>query len=537
MTYDYIIVGAGSAGCVLANRLSANPAHRVLLLEAGAKDSKMEIHIPAAYGKLHRSSVDWAYYTEPQKYLKERKLFHPRGKTLGGSSSTNAMAYIRGNSRDYDDWEALGNKGWSYKDVLPYFIKSECNEQYNEMDAGFHGKNGLLNVTKAQQFKTPLADTFVKACVESGIPANNDFNGKNQEGTGLFQFTIKNAKRHSTATAFLDPAKKRENLEIITNVLVKQIIIQQDTVRGIEFYTSRTSTQKVYGKNVIMTAGAFNTPQILMLSGIGNREELKKLSIETKKNLVGVGKNLQDHLFFGVGSLCKQPITANTFLKPFNQLKGAFEYFLLKKGPFTMSPLEANAFSRTDPKSDRVNIQFHFAPVHIGEDLKTDLYDLKTYPLTDGYSILPTLIKPKSRGTIALRTAGAWDAPSIDPQYFSEQDDLDVMLKAFRMAYNIGMQSAFEPYRLRMHPPKDTASDGEIIEHIINHVETVYHPVGTCKMGDDEMSVVDSDLKVKGIDGLWVADASVMPTIPSGNTNAAVIMIAEKFADMILGKK
>ncbi|AKD58094.1 GMC family oxidoreductase [Spirosoma radiotolerans] len=547
MNFDYIIVGAGSAGCVLANRLSADPQTSVLLLEAGGPDTKMEIHIPAAYTKLHGSSVDWGFWTEPQTALDGRRMYQPRGKTLGGCSSTNAMAYVRGNRSDYDDWAAVGNPGWAYEDVLPYFIRSEHNEQYGQLDARYHGHEGLLNVTYATRFKTPLADAFVDSCVQVGIPPNADYNGAEQQGTGLFQFTIKNGRRHSAATAFLVPALNRPNLKVITHAHAKQILIQSDRAVGVEFITGKNQTQQAMArKEVILSAGAFQSPQLLMLSGLGPIDALRSAGVPIKKELPGVGQNLQDHLFSGVSCLSSQRgSSANFHLKPINQLKGLAQYMFSKKGPMTISPLEAVAFLKTEharpdaANPGRVDMQLHFAPVHFGTYGEADFYDLTTYPVTDGFTVLPTLLKPKSRGYVSLRSANPLDAPVIQPNYFTEEADQQVMVSGLRKTIEVMKADAFRPYSLGINVPTVHASDDDLWQHVLNIVETVYHPVGTCKMGQasDEFAVVDTKLRVHGMEGLRVVDASVMPTIVSGNTNAPVIMIAEKAADLILAEK
>ncbi len=535
MEFDYIIVGAGSAGCVLANRLSENPNHQVLLLEAGSKDTKMEIHIPAAYFKLNRTEVDWAYETEPQAHVRQRRMFQPRGKTLGGSSSTNAMAYIRGNREDYNDWQKAGNLGWSYEDVLPYFKKAEHNEQ---IYSNYHGQEGPLNVSFAKIYKSPLAEAFVKACTEVGIPENFDFNGAQQEGAGLFQFTIKEGKRWSTAQAYLKPALKRSNLSVITKAHTKRVLIEDGRAVGVEFFRGKKNREPQIAKarkEVILSAGSFNSPQLLMLSGIGPGKHLQELGIELKHDLPGVGQNLQDHLFCFVSSLCNQKITANYRLKMLNQAKGLLQYKLFRKGPFTSSPLEANAFVKTEPSLDRPNLQLHFSPVHSG-DYGADIYDPNAYPTTDGYTILPTLLKPKSQGYIALKSKDPLEAPLIQPNYLEAEEDRDLFIKGVKLAHRIHQAPAFKPFCSKIHFPEHLGSDEEILEHVQKTLETVYHPIGTCKMGHDESAVVDQDLRVHGVQGLRVVDASIMPTIVSGNTNAPVIMIAEKAADLIQNK-
>ena len=528
--FDYIIIGAGSAGCVLANRLSANPVNKVLLLEAGGPDKKMEIAIPAAYGNLHRSEVDWGFLTEPQKHINNRKVYLPRGKTLGGSSSTNAMVYVRGNPADYDEWASLGNKGWAYKDVLPYFKKSECNEDIaNE----YHGKDGELNVTYSKYFQTPFARAFVDACRETGIPENDDYNGAKQEGAGLFQFTIKGGKRHSTSTAFLKPVLSRSNLTVITHAMAKQILIEGVRAAGVEYITGKNSTRKVYAsQEIIVSTGAFQSPQLLMLSGIGDDAELKTHGIPVKYELKGVGKNLQDHLFLTVSSLSLQQEGFNHHLRPLNKIIDVVKYLISPKGVLTCSPLESVAFLAVNGAKG-VNLQFHFVPLHIGNDYKTDAYNPKTYPTVDGYSVMPTLLKPKSRGYVGLRSPNPLDAPVIQPNFLSEEEDMQTLISGTKKALEVLSATSFSRYRKSINAPADQTEKG-ILEHIKKSVETVYHPVGTCKMGNDSMAVVNDKLQVHGIEGLRVADASIMPTIVAGNTNAPTIMIAEKAADMIL---
>ncbi|TAE33883.1 MAG: choline dehydrogenase [Cytophagales bacterium] len=540
MTYDFIIVGAGSAGCVLANRLSADPSVSVLLLEAGGPDKKLEIQIPAAYTKLNRTEVDWGFWSEPQEALDGRRMYLPRGKTLGGCSSTNAMAYVRGNREDYNDWAQAGNAGWSYDDVLPYFTRSEHNEQADRLDAGYHGTTGPLNVTFAKQFQTPLAPAFVSACEEVGIPRNDDYNGANQAGAGLFQFTIKDGKRHSAATAFLKPALGRPNLTVITKALTKRVLLDKGRAVGVEFITGKNTTQTATAKReVVLSAGSFQSPQLLMLSGIGAKDELKRQHIEVKHELPGVGQNLQDHLFTGIGALCSQRgASTNYHLSAWRQVVALTNYLVSKKGPLTISPLEAYAFTNLLDPTGRVDLQFHFAPVHMGDDYTCDLYDLTTYPHTDGYTLLPTLLRPESRGYVGLRSASVADAPVIQPNFLTTEKDRQTLIQGLRRGLEVMEADAFGAYRLRIQTPPQRVSDNDLWQHILNQLETVYHPVGTCKMGpdSDEMAVVDSDLRVRGVEGLRVVDGSIMPTVVSGNTNAACIMIGEKGADLILEK-
>lgn len=523
--YDYLIIGAGSAGCVLANRLSANGAFQVLLLEAGGPDKKLEIQIPAAYANLHRSSVDWQLATEPQAHVGNRQIYLPRGKTIGGSSSTNAMAYVRGNALDYDGWN---QPGWSYREILPYFRKSEHNVQFQNE---YHGQHGELYVSHAASFRTPYATGFVEACQQAGMPFNEDYNGASQVGASYFQFTIKNGRRHSGADAFLHPVSNRPNLTIRTRTQVQELIISDQTIRGVRL----VSGEEIYvRKEVILSAGAFHSPILLQQSGIGDPADLKSAGIPLKHALPGVGKNLQDHLFLGVSALSNESRGQNHTLKPWHLLRGMAEYFWKKTGPMTISPLEAVAFGQTSSCHVGVDYQLHFAPIQTGDDYTVDPYNPKTFPHEDGFTILPTLLKPTSRGYVRIRQNRSIDFPEIQPNFLSTDNDRKVMLEATKIAMHVIQQEGLAQYTQKWLTPPKRNSDDEIWEHIVRQVETVYHPVGTCRMGDDEGAVVDAHLRVHGLQGLRVIDASIMPTIVAGNTNAPVYMIAEHGADLIL---
>ena len=519
--YDYIIIGAGSAGCVLANRLSADPKIKVLLLEAGGRDTRKEIHIPVAFSKLFKSPCDWAYYTEPEAVLGNRSLYWPRGKVLGGSSSINAMIYIRGNHADYDHWRDLGNSGWGYADVLPYFKKSE-NQEHGASE--YHGAGGPLRVSDLRTVN-PLSDAFVEAGQEAGFKRNLDFNGESQDGFGFYQVTQSNGKRHSAAAAYLHPVSSRPNLTVRTEAHVYGIYFEGRRAAIVSFQQGNGSTQERAEREIILCAGAIGSPQILMLSGVGPAAHLRGLDIPVVCDLPGVGKNLQDHPATGVSFECTKPVS----LASAESISNTLQYLCFKKGSLTSNVAESGAFVRSSAGATVPDLQFHFGAGYFVE------HGFQTYA-GHAFTLGPTLLHPYSRGEIRLRGSNPLDAPSIRANYLSDPRDMDRMLEGVKLSRILAATNAFTPYRGReLHPGGDAKDDQALRAHITKFTETLYHPVGTCKMGHDDAAVVDSELRVHGLEGLRVVDASIMPTVPGGNTNAPTIMIAEKAADMIKG--
>jgi len=517
--YDYIIIGAGSAGCVLANRLSEDPKVKVLLLEAGGRDTRKEIHIPLAFSKLFKSPCDWAYYTEPEAQLCNRSLYWPRGKVLGGSSSINAMIYIRGNRADYDQWRDQGNPGWSYADVLPYFKKSE-NQEHGASE--YHGASGQLRVSDLRTVN-PLSDAFVEAGQEAGFKRNPDFNGESQDGFGFYQVTQSNGKRHSAAAAFLRPAMSRPNLTVRPDAHVFGIYFEGKRAAIVSFQQGGGSAQERAEREIIICAGAIGSPQMLMLSGVGPAAHLRDLNIPVVCDLPGVGKNLQDHPCTGVVFECAKPVS----LASAESFSNLVRYLCFKKGPLTSNVAEAGAFIKTSPRCQVPDLQYHFGAGYFVE------HGFQTF---DGHAFAfgATLLHPYSRGDIRLRSSNPLDAPSIRANYFADSRDMDVMLEGVKLSRTLAATKAFAHYCGReLHPGPEAKDDSDLRAHIAKFTETLYHPAGTCKMGRDAAAVVDSELRVHGVEGLRVVDASIMPTVVGGNTNAPTIMIAEKAADLI----
>ncbi|HEY0701954.1 MAG TPA: choline dehydrogenase [Candidatus Acidoferrales bacterium] len=518
-TYDYIIVGAGSAGCVLAARLTENSAASVLLLEAGGRDTAREIKIPAAFSKLFKTKVDWNYTTEPEPHLNNRRLYWPRGRVLGGSSSINAMIYIRGNAADYDGWKNLGNEGWGFSDVLPYFRKSENRERGA---CEFHGAGGPLNVADLH-LVNPLTRAFVAGAEELGIAANPDFNGVAQDGVGLYQVTQKNRQRHSAADAYLKPALRRPNLHVWTGVHAQRVLLEKGRAVGVAFLRDGRDEEVRATNEVILAGGTVNSPQLLMLSGIGPTAQLARHGIATRQDLPGVGANLQDHPMVSVGYFCTKPVS----LDKAETVPNLLRYLFLKDGPLTSNVAEAGLFTRTRDGLNVPDVQILFGPAYYRGH---GLIRRKEYCFGFG----PTLIAPESRGSITLRSANPLEAPIIHANYLSTANDLRSMIEGVRLSRSIAHTQAFATYRgEELHPGASATRDEDLAAFLRAEVETLYHPVGTCKMGHDPRAVVDPQLRVHGVERLRVVDASVMPIVPAGNTNAPTIMIAEKAADLI----
>jgi choline dehydrogenase len=500
--YDYIIIGAGSAGCVVANRLTENSNTTVLLLEAGNPDTKSEIQIPLEGMKLLGSEVDWSYFSEPEPYLNDRKIFCPRGKVLGGSSSINFMVYIRGNHHDYDQWQELGNPGWSYQDMLPYFKKSENQQRGNDT---YHSADGELSVTDLIS-PTMTSQLFVDAAIEMGYPRNLDFNGMHQEGAGIYQMTVKDGKRHSAAAAFLHPVLQRPNLTVMTGAFVTRLLFEDNRAVGVEYLHEGILHRLQINQEVILSAGAFDSPKLLMLSGIGNAEHLHSLGIPVVLDLPGVGQNLQDHPIVPVAHQIVQDV------HPAITSNGIAEAALF---------LHSENNLNTAP-----DLNFFSCPVFLAPP--------NYIPAGAGFVGLVCLTHPESRGSISLRSPDPQAAPRILMNYLQSNSDLQKVIVGVKLIRKLFQTTAFDEFRGKeVAPGANIQSDEAIESHIRASCTTLYHPVGSCKMGIDSMAVVDPELRVHGIVGLRVVDASIMPTLTTGNTNAPTIAIGEKAADLI----
>jgi choline dehydrogenase len=524
--FDYVIVGAGSAGCVLANRLSASGQHSVLLLEAGPKDTNIWIHVPLGYGKLFKeASVNWMFQTEPEPGLNGRSVFQPRGKVLGGSSSINGLLYVRGQHEDYDRWRQRGNVGWGYDDVLPYFKKAE-NQQRGADD--YHGSGGPLSVSDWRH-DDPLSEAFVKAAVETGIPFNPDFNGATQEGAGFFQTTTRRGRRASSAFSYLKPAKNRGNLHIETSALAQRIVFEGKRAKAVEYKQDGHLRTARARKELLVSSGAYNSPQLLQLSGVGPADLLKTHGINVVLDAPGVGSDLQDHLQVRIVTRCAQTITLNDVVNhPVRRVMAGVRWALARSGPLTIAAGTSGAFFKTNPRLASPDIQIHFIPFStdkMGENLHS----------FSGFTASVCQLRPESRGSLKIRSANPGDPPEIRVNYLATETDRAAFIDGLKILRKILAAPALKAYCVdEVYPGADVTSDEDVLDFCRKTGSTVYHPTSTCRMGNDPMAVVDQRLRVRGIDGLRVVDASVMPDLMSGNTNAPTIMIAEKASDMIL---
>ena len=527
-TFDYIIVGAGSAGCVLANRLSENPKHKVLLLETGGSDKSIFIKMPTALSiPMNTDKYAWQFNTEKEPYLNNREMHCPRGKVLGGSSSINGMVYVRGHAKDFDEWEAHGAEGWNYQACLPYFQKAET--WYKGNDA-YRGGNGELGVNNGNEMKNPLYTAFIKAGEQAGYDITSDYNGKQQEGFGPMHMTVKDGVRSSASREYLDPVKSRKNLTIVTGALVTKVVLEDKVAKGVEYVVNGKTETAAASNEVILSAGSIGSPHILQLSGIGDKDILEKAGVDVKHHLPGVGQNLQDHLEFYFQYKCKQPITLNRKLGLISKGLIGARWLLNRSGLGATNHFESCAFIRSKADVEWPDIQYHFLPAAIR-------YDGKSAFDGDGFQVHVGHNKPKSRGSVTLQSANPTVPPKILFNYLQHPDDIEGFRACVRLTREIIAQSAFDDFRDgEIQPGEHIQTDEEIDAFVREAVESAYHPSCSCKMGEDDMAVVDSQTKVHGIEGLRVVDSSIFPTIPNGNLNAPTIMVAEKAADKILGK-
>ncbi|KPZ58481.1 choline dehydrogenase [Pseudoalteromonas sp. P1-25] len=527
-TYDYIIVGAGSAGCVLANRLSEDTNNKVLLLETGKSDKSIFIKMPTALSiPMNTDKYAWQFHTQPEPYLDNREMHCPRGKVLGGSSSINGMVYVRGHAKDFDEWQQHGANGWDYQSCLPYFKKAES---FYLGENAHRGGTGPLGVNNGNEMQNPLYTTFIKAGVQAGYAHTDDYNAAQQEGFGPMHMTVKDGVRSSASREYLDPVKSRSNLTVITGALAQKVILEGKKATGIEYTVNGTLKTAHATKDVVLSAGPIGSPHILQLSGIGDKAILEEAGVEVKHHLPGVGQNLQDHLEFYFQYKCKQPITLNGKLGLFSKGLIGAKWLLTRKGLGATNHFESCAFIRSKPDVEWPDIQYHFLPAAMR-------YDGRSAFAGHGFQVHVGHNKPKSRGSVTIQSANPEQPPKILFNYLQHKDDIEGFRACVRLTRDIIEQSAFDDYRdEEIQPGKHIQTDEEIDAFVRQAVESAYHPSCSCKMGEDNMAVVNSNTQVHGIEGLRVVDSSIFPTVPNGNLNAPTIMVAEKAADLILGK-
>ncbi len=525
-SFDYIVVGAGSAGCVVANRLTASGRYRVLLLEAGGQDRNIWIHIPLGYGKLFSNpKVNWLYTTEPEPELNNRRVIQPRGKVMGGSSSINGLLYIRGQHEDYDHWRQLGNAGWSFNDVLPYFRRAEDQERGGDE---LHGVGGHLKVSDVCE-PHPLCEAFIGAAQQCGFPRNDDFNGAAQEGAGYFQLTARNGRRWSTAVGYLKEAKRRPNLAVVANALATRILFSGRRAVGVEYRQGDATHTAHANAEVIVSGGAFNSPQLLQLSGLGPEKILRDLGIAVIADMPGVGADLQDHLQIRMLYRCSEPITMNDVINNWRHRYAAgLRYLLSRKGLLTIGAGYAGAFLRTRPDLATPDVQFHFLI------FSADAAGATLHPFP-GFMASVCQLRPDSRGFVRIKSGDPSVPPAIQPRYLSARTDCDCVVDGMKLLRRVMNQPVMRKYIAEERAPGEQCeSDADLLAFARQTGTTVYHPTSTCRMGSDPNAVVDERLRVRGFEGLRVIDASIMPTVVSGNTNAAAVMIGEKGSDMVL---